>query len=84
MKKVKIWLDANKLALNSNKTSFIIFKSPQNSSSDTVSIKSGNRPVKRTKYIQFLGILLDENLSWKYQLTELSKKLARTLVCFSK
>ena len=75
MKKVKIWLDANKLALNSNKTSFIIFKSPQKSSSDTVSIKIGNLPVKQTKYIKFLGILLDENLSWKYHLTELSKKL---------
>ena len=27
---------------------------------------------------KFLGILLDENLTWKYHLTELSKKLART------
>ena len=84
MKKVKIWLDANNLAFNINKTSFIIFKSPQNSSSDTVSIKIGNLPVKQTKYIKFLGILLDDNLSWKYHLTELSKKLTRTCGMFFK
>ena len=30
------------------------------------------------KYIKFLGVLLDEHLTWRYHITELSKKLART------
>ena len=34
--------------------------------------------------LNFLGILLDETLSWKYHLTELSKKLARTCGMFFK
>ena len=34
--------------------------------------------------MKFLGVLLDENLSWKYHLTELSKKLARTCGMFFK
>ena len=84
LKKVKIWLDVNKLSLNIDKTNYIIFKSPQHSSSETVSIKIGSLPVKRTSYVKFLGILLDENLSWKYHLTELSKKLARTCGMFFK
>ena len=74
LKKVKMWLEVNKLSLNIDKTNFIIFKSPQRSLPETVSIKIGKFPIKRTCYVKFLGVLLDENLSWKYHLTELSKK----------
>ena len=84
MKKVKMWLDVNKLSLNIDKTNFIIFKSPQHFSSDSINIKIGNFPVKQTCYDKFLGVLLDENLSWKYHLIELPKKLARTCGMFFK
>ena len=84
LNKVKTWLDINKLSLNIDKTNFIIFKSPQHSSSDIINIKIGNLPVKKTCYVKFLGVLLDDNLSWKYHLTELSKKLARTCGLFFK
>ena len=78
LKKVKKWLDVNKLSLNIDKTNFIIFKSPQHSVSGTVDIKIGNLAIKQTCYVKFLGVLLDENLSWKYHKSELSKRLART------
>ena len=83
---MKMWLDVNKLSLDIDKTNFIfmIFKSPQHSSAETGNIKIGNLPVKRTCYVKFLGVLLDENLSWKYHTTELSKKLARTCGMFFK
>ena len=82
LKKVKMWLEVNKLLLNIDKTNFIILKSPQHFSPETVSIKIGKFPIKPTCYVKFLGVLLDENLSWKYHLTELSKKLARTCGMF--
>ena len=81
-KKVKTWLDVNKLSLNIDKTNFIIFRSPQHSFSEIVCIKFGKFPIKQTSYVKFLGVLLDENLSWKYHLRELSKKLARTCGIF--
>ena len=83
LKKVKMWLEVNKLSLNIDKTNSIIFKSPQRSLPETVSIKIGKFPIKRTCYVKFL-VLLDENLSWKYHLTEISKKLARTCGMFFK
>ena len=79
---MKMWLDVNKLSLNIDKTNFMIFKSPQHSSAETGNIKIDNLLVKRTCYVKFLGVLLDENLSWKYHTTELSKKLARTCGIF--
>ena len=84
LKHVKKWLDANKLALNADKTNFVIFHSPQNSLNDTVIIKFGNQYVKQAKNVKFLGLLLDENLSWKYHLSKLNKKLSRTCGVFFK
>ena len=72
------------MSLNIDKTNFIIFKSLQHSSLESVNIKIGNQPVKQTRCVKFLGVLLDENLSWKYHLSELSKKLARTCGMFIK
>ena len=38
----------------------------------------------KAKYVKFLGLLLDENLRWKFHSFELSKKLARTCGIFFK
>ncbi len=75
---VKRWLDANKLSLNISKTNYIIFHSSAISIPPDIIIKIGRRHISRVKYVKFLGLLLDEHLSWKYHLNELSKKLART------
>ena len=82
LKKVKKWLDVNKLSLNIDKTNFIMFKSPQHTCPESVNIKIGKLPIKQNCYVKFLGVLLDESLSWKYHLSELSKKLARTCGMF--
>ena len=84
LRSVKKWLDANKLSLNIDKTNCIIFHSSSvNIPSDSI-IKIGKKHVKRIKFVKFLGLLLDEHLSWKYHLSELSKKLARTCGIFFK
>ena len=43
-----------------------------------IAIKIGKKHIAKVKYIKFLGVLSDEKLTWKYHITELSKKLART------
>ena len=75
---VKKWLDANKLSLNTEKTNYIIFHSSSVKVPSDAVIKIGKKSIKRVKFVKFLGLLLDEHLSWKYHLSELSKKLART------
>ena len=54
LKKVKMQLDANKLPINIAKTNFIIFKSHQHSSPESVSIKIGCIPVGQTCSAEFL------------------------------
>ena len=84
LKHIKKWLDANKLALNVDKTNFVIFHSPQKPLYENITIKFGKQHVTKAKHVKFLGLLLDENLSWKHHLSELSKKLARTCGIFFK
>ena len=78
LKFVKRWLDANKLSLNIDKTNYVISHSTSSSIPPDTVIRIGKKHITRVKYVKFLGLLLDENLSWKYHLGELSKKLART------
>ena len=84
LRSVKKWLDANKLSLNIDKTNYIIFHSSSVSIPSDAVIKIGKKHIKRLKFVKFLGLLLDEHLSWKYHLSELSKKLARTCGIFFK
>ena len=84
LKSVKKWLDVNRLSLNISKTNYMIFHSTTMKISEDISIKIGRKDLTKAKYVKFLGLLLDESLSWKFHLSELSKKLARTCGIFFK
>ena len=47
-------------------------------------LKIGRQLIQRATYAKFLGILMDEHLTWKYHITELCKKLPRTARIFLK
>ena len=81
LRKVKKWLDANPLALNIDKTNFVIFHSPHIKLSEPIVIRFCREKIQREKYVKFLGALFDENLGWKYH-NELSKKLSKTIGIF--
>ena len=84
LKKVRKWLDANRLSLNIDKTNFVVFHSPQIKLVEPVIIRLGKKKINRESCVKFLGILLDANLSWKYHIAELSKKLSRSIGIFYK
>ena len=81
------WLKANRLALNIDKTNFVIFNSLKNKPYKPVVLKIEDNAIKQKQSIKYLGILIDSNLSWKPHINELSKKLSRTIgilykICF--
>ena len=83
LRSVKRWLDANKLSLDIDKTNYIIFHSSSVKVPPDAVIKIGRKSIKRVKFVNFLGLPLNKHLSWKYHLSELSKKLARMCGIFS-
>ena len=58
LRKVRKWLEANRLALNIDKTNFIIFHSPQNIPNDRVIIKFGRKRSTRKLVSNFLEYYL--------------------------
>ena len=82
LRKVRKWLEANRLALNIDKANFVLFHSSQHNLTEHIVLKIGNKGLKQESHVCFLGLLLDPTLSWKFHISELSKKLARTAVCF--
>ena len=47
-------------------------------------IKFGRKHISRSDSVKFLGVLLDETVSWRSLLVELSRKLARAVDIFYK
>lgn len=81
--KASIWFSANKLTLNVAKTKFMVFcpKGSKESLKD-YSLKIGGEKIERIgedmpiKSFKFVGINIDENLSWKHHISKIKSKIA--------
>ena len=86
LRKVANWYKANKLSLNISKTKYSLFHSTRKRK-DIPNILPplhiDNVPVKREFVTKFLGVYLDENISWKYHTNTVStQKFVRILEYF--
>ena len=90
LKNVYIWLCENKLSLNIDKTKFMVIgptgatlNYELNLLINNINIKQiGNK--KDEKSTKFLGIHLDENLSWKCHIDSICKKINGSLYAINK
>ena len=79
------WFQANKLTVNLSKTKFILFGSRQRLTNSTttrleqdLNLKFG-RQIDRVTHTKFLGLVLDENLSWSFHIDSISRKIAKSI-----
>ena len=64
MNKITDWLNANKLSINTEKTKFILFRSKNKKLKDDIKISINKESIKQVKNTTFLGIVIDECLTW--------------------
>ena len=69
------WLNVNKPSLNLSKTNYIIFHSTTTKIPTDITIKIGNKHLRRANDVKILGLFVDEIFSLKYHPSEFSKKL---------
>ena len=80
LKKVYDWLCVNKLSLNVSKTRSMLFKHPKIPSvHPTYNLEINNEKIKCVKEFNFLGIVLDEHLSWKPHIKKVRAKVCQTI-----
>ena len=82
--KIHEWFLANRLTTNSKKASNFILSDYIGDNNPNFKIKMGNVLLKRVKSVKYLGVMLDENITWSEQIEYLSTKLSRSAGIFSK
>ena len=70
------WLKANKISLNSSKTELVVFRK-KNTPMPNLKIKLNGVRLIPTCYVKYLGLYLDEHLSFETHITMLNVKLRR-------
>ena len=76
IEKIEHWMYFNKLTLNYSKCCFmIISRKPHDASKFSLSMNKVN--IKRSDCIKYLGVLLDEQLSWKNHVQKLNNNLSK-------
>ena len=76
LKEISLWLKANKLSFNIKKTHFMIFSS-KNKPHPNRCINIDGETINETAKTKFLGVIIDNKLSWKDHILYISGKLAR-------
>ena len=64
LKKLTEWLRSKKLSLNSGKSELVIFRSKTKKELDEITIKINKSKLSPVPNVNYLGVVLDEFLSW--------------------
>lgn len=78
--KLKIWFDWNKLSLNLNKTKIMLF----GNSRVNTQMKIDGVEMERVHEIKFLGVTIDDKISWKSQIKNVQSKVSRSIAIIYK
>ena len=87
LKKVKHWCHINKLSLNLEKTNYMIIKSPRKKEITNIFLRNNdgtNYSLKRKDHIRYLGVMIDDSVSWKCHIAFISSKISRNIGIFAK
>ena len=83
LKDICRWFKLNKLSLSLGKSSFVVFhgirKDPQNQINK---IKISGHEIQRADSVKYIGLTLDETLSWNNHINELCKNITKYFSVF--
>ena len=78
--KIVEWLGLNKLSLNVKKTKMMLFHYKQRNISETTpKLKINGTLIEKVKTFNFLGITIDEHMTWKPHTQKVACKIAQTI-----
>ena len=83
LKNIHTWLMDNKLSLNIDKTKYMIFHHREKNIPD-LEIKIENLEIKRVECFNFLGLNIDQHVTWQNQLKNISTKISRSIGILNK
>ena len=84
LSKIQEWLNLNKLSLNVKKTKYIVFHHKGHNTNVRLSLSINNTPIERVKTFRFLGLVLNETLTWSDHILDTANKISKTLGIMSR
>ena len=77
--KIVDWLNANKMSLNVDKTHYIIFTMPGKKIKSNHDVFISGYKISEVISTKFLGVIIDQNLTWKYHIDHLCSKASKNI-----
>lgn len=77
LSKINLWIQANKLSLNIDKTKFILFKPRRKQPTTVYPVMINNRTIERIYETKFLGVIISSDLSWDHHTKYIAGKIAK-------
>ena len=77
IKNLTVWLNANNISLNVDKTELAIFKHQRKKLDTEIKIKLNRKRLYPSQSVRYLGIKIDQNLNWKDHINDIAVKLNR-------
>jgi len=68
---------ANRLSSNLKKTKFIVFKPYQRRTNQSIQLLINSQKIDQVKETVFLGVIMDENLNWKSEISHVANKVSK-------
>ena len=80
LEKIVEWLALNKLSLNAKKTKMMLFHYKQRNIKNQIpKLKINGIAIERVKEFNFLGVTIDENMTWKAHTQKVANKIAQVI-----
>ena len=78
------WITLNKLSLNATKSTHLIFSTSKNYLINAHSLQINNQTINESLSVIYLGLTINNKLSWQEHINKIERKLSCTLAIISK
>ena len=79
LQNIDVWQKYNKLSVNIKKTNYVIFKPRQKKFNSSISLSFGGKPLQQSNITKFLGVYIDDHLTWKHHISYVCKQIAKSI-----
>ena len=79
LENISIWLEANKLTININKTHYMMFHGTKIKHITNFKIYISNNAIYRSINTKFLGVIIDSKLNWATHILYIKNKISKSI-----
>ena len=75
--KINNWMISNKLTINCKKSYYMIVGNTKSVDKAKFNLTINHNLIKKSEFVKYLGVFLDDKLSWKIHIEKICQKLSR-------